>query len=234
MCVAHSVAHPASAIPPMVSGLLMRNGTVFEPSTGGNVVDVLGCCGTCVDSPLYKPQVIGKMPLMSEEQALAVLEDAKQAWNGGSGVWPQMRLGDRIHAIKNFITELKSSRESIINVLMWEIGKNTPDATAEFDRTVQFIESMISEIQTDPEFNSDWETIGTTRAFVRRTAIGIIMCLGPYNYPLNETWAMVFAALLAGNVLILKIPTVGGLCHFLTSKCVGWCVGITNPVVNFL
>jgi Aldehyde dehydrogenase family len=80
---------------------------------------------------------------------------------------------------------------------------------------------MISEIQNDPEFNSEWETIGVTRAFVRRAAIGIIMCLGPYNYPLNETWAMVFAALLAGNVLILKIPTVGGLCHFLTSKCAG-------------
>ena len=227
------VSHPASKIPPMVSGLLMRNGNVFEPSAGSDVVDVLGCCGTCEDSPLYKPQVIGKMPLMSEDQAMAVLEDAKHAWNGGSGVWPQMSLGDRILAVKNFIIELKSSRESIINVLMWEIGKNTPDATAEFDRTVQFIETMISEIQADPEFNSDWETFGATRAFVRRAAIGIIMCLGPYNYPLNETWAMVFAALLAGNVLILKIPTVGGLCHFLTSKCIGCCVGfIIIAVVN--
>jgi acyl-CoA reductase-like NAD-dependent aldehyde dehydrogenase len=103
---------------------------------------------------------------------------------------------------------------------MWEIGKNKPDATAEFDRTVQFIETMISlRYRMIPEFNSDWQTIGATRAFVRRTAIGIIMCLGPYNYPLNETWAMAFAALLAGNVLVLKIPTVGGLCHLLTSKC---------------
>lgn len=147
---------------------------------------------------------------------MAVLEAAKEAWNGGAGVWPQMSLGERIQAVEDFIVELMSSRDAIIQVLMWEIGKNKLDATAEFDRTIQFIQTMIAEIHQDPEFNSDWETIGATRAFVRRTAIGIIMCLGPYNYPLNETWAMAFAALLAGNVLVLKIPTVGGLCHLLT------------------
>ncbi len=203
----------------------------MDPSADTSVVEVLGCCGTREDSSLYKPQVIGRMPQMTEEQAMAVLQDAKQAWNGGSGVWPQMSLGERIDAIKKFIMELKSSRDAIINVLMWEIGKNTPDATAEFDRTVQFIETMITEIQNDPEFNSDWETIGATRAFVRRTAIGIIMCLGPYNYPLNETWAMAFAALLAGNILILKIPTVGGLCHFLTSECGDCDVEFINAVL---
>jgi len=215
------VTDAASPIAPMVPALLMKNGNVIEASgdANGNAVNVMGCCGTCADdSSLYTPQVIGTMPQMTEKQAMEVLEAAKEAWNGGFGVWPQMSLGERITAIENFLVDLRSSRDEIIEILMWEIGKNKPDATAEFDRTVQFIETMISEIQTDPEFNSDWQTIGGTRAFVRRTAIGIIMCLGPYNYPLNETWAMAFAALLAGNVLVLKIPTVGGLCHLLTSK----------------
>ena len=221
------VSDPTSASPPMVRPLLMRNGNVVdvEPSASDEikVSDVLGCCGTtstdttCQDSR-YKPVVIGQMVQMTEDQAMAVLEAAKEAWNGGAGVWPQMSLGERIQAVEDFIVELMSSRDAIIQVLMWEIGKNKLDATAEFDRTIQFIQTMIAEIHQDPEFNSDWETIGATRAFVRRTAIGIIMCLGPYNYPLNETWAMAFAALLAGNVLVLKIPTVGGLCHLLTSK----------------
>ena len=214
------VTDAASPIAPMVPALLMKNGNVIEASDddNGNVLNVMGCCGTCADdSSLYTPQIIGQMPQMTEKQAMDVLEAAKEAWNGGSGVWPQMSLGERITAIENFLVELRSSRDAIIEILMWEIGKNKPDATAEFDRTVQFIETMITEVQTDPEFNSDWQTIGATRAFVRRTAIGIIMCLGPYNYPLNETWAMAFAALLAGNVLVLKIPTVGGLCHLLTS-----------------
>jgi glyceraldehyde-3-phosphate dehydrogenase (NADP+) len=46
-----------------------------------------------------------------------------------------------------------------------------------------------------------------------------MICLGPYNYPLNETYATLIPSLLMGNVVIMKIPTIGGLCHLLTSKC---------------
>jgi len=75
-------------------------------------------------------------------------------------------------------------------------------------------------VKTDPEYSAGWQTIGSTKAFVRRAAIGIIMCLGPMNYPLNETYATLIPALLMGNVAIMKIPTVGGLAHLLTSKFV--------------
>jgi Aldehyde dehydrogenase family len=226
-CLSNKISSKNS--PPMVPALLMKNGIVIEPSADDvSLEDVMGCCGICNEDSssassyfsnvMYKPQMIGRMPQMTEEQALEVLQAAREAWNGGTGIWPQMSLRERIQATENFLRELQSSRQDIIQVLMWEIGKNLPDATSEFDRTIQFIQTMISEIRSDPEFQSVWEIIGSTRAFVRRTAIGIILCLGPYNYPLNETWAMAFAALLAGNVLIMKIPTVGGLCHLLTSK----------------
>jgi glyceraldehyde-3-phosphate dehydrogenase (NADP+) len=43
------------------------------------------------------------------------------------------------------------------------------------------------------------------------------------NYPLNETYAALIPALLMGNVAIMKIPTVGGLSHLLTSKW-WWCI----------
>jgi hypothetical protein len=75
---------------------LMKNGNVIEASgdANGNAVNVMGCCGTCADdSSLYAPQVIGAMPQMTEKQAMEVLEAAKEAWNGGFGVWPQMSLG---------------------------------------------------------------------------------------------------------------------------------------------
>lgn len=45
---------------------------------------------------------------------------------------------------------------------------------------------VIEVIRTDKEYAGEWQTIGSTKALVRRTAIGIIMALGPYNYPLNE------------------------------------------------
>lgn len=235
VCVTDKISNE----PPNVLPLMMRNGNVIEPSDGVKISDVTGCCSVlkCDDeqeevSPQMNRRVIGQMPQMNEEQALAVLEDAKAAWKGGAGTWPQMSLGDRIKAIELFLEELKSSRDKIIKVLMWEIGKNVNDATSEFDRTVQFIRQMIEEIKQDPEFNSAWETIGATNVFVRRTAIGVILCLGPYNYPLNETWAIALSALLVGNVLVLKIPTVGGLCHLLTMDA--FSKALPTGTINFI
>lgn len=61
-------------------------------------------------------------------------------------------------------------------------------AEAEFDRTVQFVEKTIDYIETSGDFGG-WEANGSTRLFLSRAAIGIVLCLGPYNYPLNETYA---------------------------------------------
>ena len=77
---------------------------------------------------------------------------------------------------------------------------------------------MIQETRTNSEFASSWQAVGQVKAFVRRSAIGIIVCLGPVNYPLNETYATLIPALLMGNVVIMKVPQIGGLCHILTSE----------------
>jgi glyceraldehyde-3-phosphate dehydrogenase (NADP+) len=104
---------------------------------------------------------------------------------------------------------------------MYEIGKNRIDAESEFDRTMSFINKTIEYIQkSSGEFGGsrgEWDTSnGLTRLFLSRAAVGIVLCMGPYNYPLNETYATLIPALLMGNVVILKLPTVGGLVHILT------------------
>jgi glyceraldehyde-3-phosphate dehydrogenase (NADP+) len=171
--------------------------------------------------PVLRPVVIGRMPQMNAEQTLSVLQHAKNAWRGGSGAWTQMSLQQRMQSIRNFFAELSKQREAIIRVLQWEIGKNRPDAEAEFDRTVTFCEQLLEVLETHPEFqNTAWETIPGTSvsAVTRRAAIGIILALAPYNYPINESYATIIPALLMGNVVILKIPTTGGLAHLLTME----------------
>jgi glyceraldehyde-3-phosphate dehydrogenase (NADP+) len=213
-----SIPHQMEFVQPR----LVLHGQILESHKESILGDVMGCCSATEqeddDDVIYQQQLIGRIPQMNTHLTYQVLEDAKQAWKGGSGVWPQMSLKERIEAVQNFLKELAKKREQIVVTLMWEIGKNRKDAEAEFDRTVQFCNQAIDTIQTDPEFNSSWQTIGSTKAFIRRAAIGIIMCLGPMNYPLNETYATLIPALLMGNVAIMKIPTVGGLSHLLTSK----------------
>ena len=108
------------------------------------------------------------------------------------GIWPQLSLKRRIEAIELFFDELvKTKREDIIQVLMWDIGKNRNDAEAEFDRTVSFAQQVIQAIRSpaNADLHGGWTVTGATNAFVRRAAIGIILCLGPFNYPINETYA---------------------------------------------
>ena len=249
----------SSSAPPFVAGKTLVDGKVIEAYTatdgtkkreGGmqveTMADVIGCCslggsndGADTDDnaetcQALQPVVIGQSPQFSTEQSLEVLGAAREAWNGGSGEWPQMSLKSRIEAIEHFVRELSKQREAIVTVLMWEIGKNRKDAEAEFDRTVVFIREVIAAIRMPDaaEYNDEWQHVGPTRAFVRRAAIGIIMCLGPYNYPLNETYATLIPALLMGNVAIMKIPTIGGLVHSLTMDA--FAKTLPHGTINFI
>ena len=42
------------------------------------------------------------------------------------------------------------------------------------------------------------------RALIRRGPLGVVLCLGPYNYPLNETFALLIPAIIMGNTAVFK------------------------------
>ena len=96
-----------------------------------------------VSSPIYNDSgnriVIGRIAQMDEETSLAAVESAKKAWSNGQGQWPQMPASERVSALENVVKSLKSRREEIVNVLMWEIAKTADDAAAEFGRTYMIV-----------------------------------------------------------------------------------------------
>jgi hypothetical protein len=52
--------------------------------------------------------IIGKLAQMDSTTAIAAVEAAKVAWDCGNGLWPQMKMEDRIAAIQNLVAELKT------------------------------------------------------------------------------------------------------------------------------
>ena len=52
--------------------------------------------------------------------------------------------------------------------------------------------------------------------------VGVVLFLAPFNYPLNEMYAMLIPALLMGNTVVMKLPAIGGQCHLAT-------VGVRAP-----
>ena len=50
-------------------------------------------------------------------------------------------------------------------------------------------------------------------AQIRRAPLGVVLCMGPFNYPLNETFTTLIPALIMGNTVIVKPPKLGVLLY---------------------
>ncbi len=152
----------------------------------------------------YKPTFLGTVPDMGEPEALEALDAALNAYSKGQGVWPTMQVKDRIECMENFVEKMSTKREEIVNLLMWEIGKSLPDSQKEFDRTVEYIHDTIEDYKQLDRNSSKFQKHDAVYAHVKRGPLGVVLCLGPYNYPLNETFALLIPAIIMGNTTIFK------------------------------
>jgi len=160
---------------------------------------------------------IGTVAHMRTHEGAAAVEAAHEAFGKGQGAWPTAAARDRFRAVELYMEELEEVREEIVKVLQWEICKTTADATKEFDRTMDFVKEVLKKASSSECFLfHDWTTIDGVRGKVRRGPVGVVLMVAPFNYPLNEMYAMMLPALLMGNTIVLKLPTIGGLAHVLT------------------
>jgi len=159
----------------------------------------------------YKPTLLGTIPTLGENEALEALDAAVSAYNKGQGLWPTMKVENRIDCMEKFVEQMKTKREEVVKLLMWEIGKNLPDSEKEFDRTVEYIYDTIEDYKQMDRDSAKFEKHSGVNAHIRRGPLGVVLCLGPYNYPLNETFALLIPALIMGNTTIFKPAKIGVL-----------------------
>ncbi len=177
-------------------------------------------------------QKLGSVPDMGEKEALEALEAAARAYDNGRGKWPTMSVGDRISHVQAFVERMVSCREQVVNLLMWEICKNLGDARKEFDRTVEYIRDTIEALKdldrTSSRFTIEQNIIGQ----IRRAPLGVVLCMGPFNYPLNETFTTLIPALIMGNTVVFKPPKLGVLLFqpLLRAFCDSFPKGVINTV----
>ena len=156
---------------------------------------------------------IGRYPKLSADEALTALQAASRAYDHGRGAWPTLTVEARIEHMVDFAYRMKSRRTEIVRLLMWEIGKNLPDSEKEFDRTLVYIEDTIEALKELDRVSSRFVIDGGIIGQIRRAPLGAVLCMGPYNYPLNETYTTLLPALLMGNTVVFKPPKFGVLLH---------------------
>ena len=170
----------------------------------GNTTDVFSTIKTLNESGERVPTLLGSIPDMETETAMEALKAAEMAFQRGQGIWPTMKVGDRLRCMETFVEKMKEHREEVVKLLMWEICKNKSDSYKEFDRTVDYIVDTIDAYKNLDRKGAKFDKQDGVHAHIRRGPLGVVLCLGPYNYPLNETFCLLIPAIIMGNTAIFK------------------------------
>jgi glyceraldehyde-3-phosphate dehydrogenase (NADP+) len=200
---------PAAVCLEAIQGRILLNGEIR--TEGFEREDVFAACLKRAQDKSLVPWKLGTSPQVSEKVMLEAVDAAAAVWNLGTGMWPTAPMGERIAAVAKFRADMAKEREKVITLLMLEIGKTKPDATTEFDRTLQYIDDTLDAARNLDRDNSRLQFAGGIIAQIRRAPLGVALCMGPYNYPLNETFTTLIPAILMGNTAVVKMARFGRL-----------------------
>ena len=154
---------------------------------------------------------IGSYPEMTGAEALQVLATARRAFFPGKGSLPSASLSFRAGCVERFLARLSRLKEEIVRTLMWEIAKPYSELEDEFERTIEYVERVIGIARERDKRSRLLRREKGIMGLIHDEPHGVVLCLGPYNYPLFETFGLAFPALLAGNTMVIKPPKFGVL-----------------------
>jgi len=125
--------------------------------------------------------------------------------------WSKVPLNEREAVLRRFAAHVAANAESLTLLIMREVGKLRADAATEVAAVVAKAEITI-EMMRGRRGDLD----STTRdvvSQVRYRALGVVVVLGPFNFPAHLPGGQIAPALLAGNAVVFKpselAPAVG-------------------------
>ena len=156
---------------------------------------------------------VGSFPLLDEQEAGAALAAAVAAYDQGRGRWPTISVAERIGHVEEFAERFRAVRDEVVRLLMWEVGKSFADSCKEFDRTAAYIDDTVEALKELDRTSSRFVIHEGIVGQIRRGPLGVVLCMGPFNYPLNETFTTLIPALIMGNTVVFKPPRMGILLY---------------------
>ena len=167
--------------------------------------------------PAVTTMLLGHEAQLTADDAKLAVAAAQRAWNQGEGEWPSLHVESRIAAVERFAAAVEAKTDEIATLLMWEIGKAWNSSRDEVTRSVEYIRNTVKELQhlRAADLAVQHGSAGGKQHHARthRRALGIVLCIAPFNYPVNEFLTTVIPALLMGNVVIAKTPRFGVLAN---------------------
>ena len=158
-------------------------------------------------------QELCTFPMLDLESAKHAVQFSAQEHEA----WARIDLDERRRMVAACVAALKEQRDLLAGLLMWEIGKPWNLATVDVDRCLSGVEWYIQNIEPMLE---------------GRAPLGVISNIASWNYPLSVLVHAVLVQVLAGNAVIAKTPSDGGLCALTLSMAIARRAGLPVSLVS--
>ncbi|MFD0204540.1 MULTISPECIES: aldehyde dehydrogenase family protein [Saccharothrix] len=143
-------------------------------------------------SPVDGSTIAGPPRLDAAQASHAVASAVEQ-----HRAWATVPLKERKARTLAAVADLRAHRDLLALLLVWEIGKPWRLATADVDRCVEGVEWYVEQI--DPMLHG------------RTPLHGPVSNIASWNYPMSVLMHAMLVQALAGNAVIAKAPTDGGV-----------------------
>ena len=174
-------------------------GGAWVPPTDGRYAPV-------VDPSTGRP--LAQAPVATVEQAREAVEVAA----GREESWASVPGHERARILRAAGLRLRDDREPLARLIAQQVGKPIADARVEVDRAAGVFELAADEVrhlggESFPADAYDRPAGNEQRfLFTVREPVGVVVAIGPFNFPLNLLAHKVAPALAAGNPVVAK-PT---------------------------
>jgi len=149
-------------------------------------------------NPSNPGELVGKMGLISVEQAEVALTAAKEAFKG----WKRTPVAQRAEILRKAADIMERRRYELTAWICVEVGKVLQQADAEVSEAIDFCRYYAAEMERlDQGYGFD--VVGETNRYIYQPR-GIALVISPWNFPFAIATGMTVAALAAGNCTLLK------------------------------
>ncbi len=168
-------------------------------------------------------EIIATVPSLSPEDVKAIVARAREAQPG----WEELGFDGRAQVLRRAQKWVTDNAARIIDVIVSETGKTREDAQlAEISYAASafgFWAKMAPEYLADERVRSSNLFVKGAKLVVRYQPLGVVGVIGPWNFPLTNSFGDCIPALAAGNAAVLKPSSSTPLTSLLMAEMLREC-----------
>jgi acyl-CoA reductase-like NAD-dependent aldehyde dehydrogenase len=168
-------------------------------------------------------EVIRTVPVTSPAQVAALVERARAA----QPAWEALGYEARGRILRRAQKWVIDNSERLVGTIVSETGKTHEDAqlaeVAYVANAFGFWAKRAPEYLADEKVRSSQPFVVGRKLAVRYRPVGVVGVIGPWNYPLTNSFGDCIPAMAAGNAVVLKPSEITPLTSLLMAECMRDC-----------